>query len=461
MSPQRIRWLAIFAALAVIIVGYLSLNRTVTILADGEAHIVTTKAITVGGALQAAGLSIGPQDSLEPASYALLSNDSIIAINRAAQVHLLVDGEQFSTISTDLDPKRILEDFGIELAEDDRLLLAGSPVPLNENISHSSLLALEIRRAQTLTIQDGDATSQILSSALTVGEALADAGVVLLLADRVEPGADSMINGDTSVKITRAQPLEIVMGDERIELRTAASTVGEALAEVGISLQGLDFSEPAEEQEIPGDRTIRVVRVQETVQLQTQSVPFTVEWQPDPETEIDGRSVIQLGQNGLRASSIRVRYEDGEEVSRVEETERVLSEPVTQISGYGTQIVVRSAVVDGVEIEYWRALELFATSYSPCRSGVEACYYYTALGDEVKQGIAAVYLSWWYAMGQHTVYVPGYGPAKISDNGAYPDGRPWIDLGYSDDDWVSWGDWVTVYFTTPIPPANEILYILP
>ncbi len=64
-------------------------------------------------------------------------------------------------------------------------------------------------------------------------------------------------------------------------------------------------------------------------------------------------------------------------------------------------------------------------------------------------------------MGQHTVFVPGYGPAKISDNGAYPDGRPWIDLAYSDADWVTWGDWVTVYFTTPIPPDHEILYILP
>jgi uncharacterized protein YabE (DUF348 family) len=461
MSPHRIRWLAIFAALIVILLGYLSLNRTVTILADGEAHIITTKAFTVGAALKSAGLNVGPQDSLEPSYFSLISNDSIIAINRAAQIHLLADGAEFSTLSTELDPDQILREFNIELGEHDRLLLAGSPVSLGDILPHSSLIALEVRRAHLLSVLDGAETSQFLTSALTIGEALSEAGVTLLLADRVQPDVDSKINADTSVKITRALPLEIIMGDERVELFSAATTVGEALAEVGISLQGLDFSEPSEQKEITSDRSIRVIRVQETVQLQTQTVPFTIEWQPDPETEIDGRSVIQLGQNGLRASSVRVRYEDGEEVSRVEESERLLSEPITQISGYGTQIVVRTAIVDGVEIEYWRALELFATSYSPCRSGVEACYYYTALGDEVKQGIAAVYLSWWYAMGQHTVYVPGYGPAKISDNGAYPDGRPWIDLAYSDDDWVTWGDWVTVYFTTPLPPANEILYILP
>jgi hypothetical protein len=42
--------------------------------------------------------------------------------------------------------------------------------------------------------------------------------------------------------------------------------------------------------------------------------------------------------------------------------------------------------------------------------------------------------------------------------GGFPDGRLWIDLAYSDDDWVAWHGYVTVYFLTPVP-AN-ILYVL-
>jgi len=461
MATKNVRWIVLAAGVVAVTFGYLALNRTVTILADGQAHIVSSRAITVGGAIRAAGLETRPEDILEPPSYAFIRDGAIITLNRASKIQLFADGEYFSGISAEKDANSLLEQFGLEFSDKDSLLLAGLPHATNEDLPKNLMLSLELRRAVTINVQDGEQNSQFLSSALTVGAALEKEGILLYDSDHVNPLSDTLIDGPMTVNITRSLPLEIVMAEENVVARSVADSVGEALAEAGIALQGLDYSEPAEDQPIPEGRVIRVVRVSETVQLQTKSIPNSVEWQSDPETEIDGRSVIQLGQNGVNASSVRIRFEDGVEISRVEESEWVIAEPVTQISGFGTQIVVRTAVVDGVEIEYWRAIELFATSYSPCRSGVEKCYYYTALGDEVKKGIAAVYLSWWYAMGQHTVYVPGYGPAKISDNGAYPDGRPWIDLAYSDDDWVTWGDWVTVYFTTPIPPEHEILYILP
>jgi 3D (Asp-Asp-Asp) domain-containing protein len=51
------------------------------------------------------------------------------------------------------------------------------------------------------------------------------------------------------------------------------------------------------------------------------------------------------------------------------------------------------------------------------------------------------------------MYVPGYGLAEAADTGAIS-GR-WIDLGYSNDDYVAWHQWVTVYFLWP-PPANPV-----
>jgi hypothetical protein len=58
------------------------------------------------------------------------------------------------------------------------------------------------------------------------------------------------------------------------------------------------------------------------------------------------------------------------------------------------------------------------------------------------------------------VYVPGYGIATILDVGGGIPGRPWIDLGYSDSDYVSWHQWVTVYFLSPPPPESLIPYQL-
>ena len=50
------------------------------------------------------------------------------------------------------------------------------------------------------------------------------------------------------------------------------------------------------------------------------------------------------------------------------------------------------------------------------------------------------------------VYVPGYGFAIIADVGALSS-KPWIDLGYSDDDYEPWSQNVTMYFLTPIPES--------
>jgi len=120
--------------------------------------------------------------------------------------------------------------------------------------------------------------------------------------------------------------------------------------------------------------------------------------------------------------------------------------------------VLHTAVVDGVTIEYYRAVEVFVTSYSPCRSGVSGCLNGTSSGLPVQKGTVATYLSWYRALKFATIYVPGYGPGTIGDVGAYPSGDPWIDLAYSDADYVGWAQWVTIYFTTPVPAYVPLIW---
>jgi len=113
-----------------------------------------------------------------------------------------------------------------------------------------------------------------------------------------------------------------------------------------------------------------------------------------------------------------------------------------------------------VTIEYWRAVEMFATSYSPCRLGVpDLCSNTTASGLPLQRGVVGTIRSWYNVMNGQQLYIPGYGFAVIGDLGAgYPDGRPLIDLGYGDDDYIPWHSWVTVYFLPPVP--DSIIYIL-
>jgi hypothetical protein len=73
----------------------------------------------------------------------------------------------------------------------------------------------------------------------------------------------------------------------------------------------------------------------------------------------------------------------------------------------------------------------------------------------LQRGVVATYLSWYRELKFATVYIPGYGQGTIGDVGAYPDGRPWVDLAFSESELTGGNPWVnayvTMYFTTPVP----------
>ncbi|MGW8144165.1 MAG: 3D domain-containing protein, partial [Anaerolineales bacterium] len=102
--------------------------------------------------------------------------------------------------------------------------------------------------------------------------------------------------------------------------------------------------------------------------------------------------------------------------------------------------------------KYWRALNMYAISYNVTSNGG----YGTATGIPLNKGIAAIDPS--YIPYGTRMYVPGYGEALAADTGGGINGRM-IDLGYLDENYVSWHEWVTVYFLWP-PPEN-IVWIIP
>jgi 3D (Asp-Asp-Asp) domain-containing protein len=177
--------------------------------------------------------------------------------------------------------------------------------------------------------------------------------------------------------------------------------------------------------------------------------------------EIDNVSQIQAGVNGLRLRRTLVRYEDGVEVARVDEGEQVAQAPTPRVVGYGTQIVVRTLDTPDGAVEYWRTYTMYATSYAARfldRPASSPNYGRTASGKILTKGLVAIDRRL-IPFGTR-MYVPGYGWAEAADTGGGVKGR-WIDLGYDDGNYVSWHQVVTVYFLTPIPPANQITWIIP
>lgn len=375
-----------------------------------------------------------------------------------ANITIIDDGQIHSLTTSERLPSSLLTQAGIQLTPADQVLFNGYAVPLDQTLPSARAYTLQVRRAVTLTVNG----QSLQTTARAVGEALTEAGTKLYTADRLNPPADTPVRDGMTVTYTPSQELSVSADGQQIHIRSAAGTVGAALAEAGIPLLGLDTSQPSGNEALPADGQIRVTRVTESLVLAEKSIPFNSDFQASAKVELDHQEILQPGQPGLSVSRTRIRYEDGKEVSRQTESETVVRPPKDRIVGYGTKVVLHTATVNGVQIKYWRAVQMFTTAYSPCNSAADRCYPGTSSGKPVQKGVVAVKYSWYLAMQGQGLYIPGYGFATIEDVCGGCTGKPWVDLGYTDAQYAQegsqWGKYVTVYFLAPIP--SNVLYVL-
>ncbi len=378
---------------------------------------------------------------------------------------LQADGKSYTLTIVSRIPANMLAAAGVSLGADDRLLSLGSPVAPGEPLPEAQSYHLVLRRAVALTLVGPDGTQTINSSAATVGEALAEAGIPLYVSDLLDPPAGTPLDGPLTVTYTPARDLTITADGVQVHAHSAAATVAEALAGVGLPLTGLDYSVPPGDSSLPSDGQVRVVRVVEAVALAQKAIPYQTRTELSADLELDQQALLQGGEPGLAIARTRSRMEDGVQVSQMTESESTVRPPQDRVMGFGTKVVIRTVTVDGVTFEYWRALQVYTTYYIPC-DAEGRCAYYTSSRTLVRKGEVAMVYPWFLLFAGERLYVPGYGYATVEDtNGAYTSanwGTYWLDMGYGQDDAVDWTNrYVTVYFLTPVPANVASTYVLP
>jgi resuscitation-promoting factor RpfB len=381
-------------------------------------------------------------------------------------VNIIADGKTFPQQSVQLLPSALLQKVGIALSPNDRLLYLGNSIPLDQPLPDGGPYTLFVRRAVTITVVTAGDQKTLKSSALTVGQALIEAGYNLFATDRLDPPAETPITTPLTIDYQPSHTVDISVDGSLVSIRTSAATVGQALAEAGIPLIGLDYSRPSENAQLPVDGHIQVVRVVESVTLTQKALPFTTRNELSADLEIDQQALLQGGEPGLSIARQRTRNEDGVQVSQQADSETIVRPPQDRIMGFGTKIVIRTATVDGVTFQYWRALTLYATYYIPCIPGTNNCMYYTSTRTLVQKGAVALTYPWFLLLAHEHVYVPGYGYGTVEDtNGGLTSAYGtsyWIDLGFGQNDVITWDThYVTVYFLTPVPANVADMYIMP
>ena len=436
-----------------------SMRRTLTIHIDQEQLEVKSFAIRPVDVLNEAGISLTQNDLVYPPRNNFFFISNTIKVVRAQNVQIYSEGNTVELQTPEKIPANLLQQAGIALYPNDRILINGMEIDPYLQANTEKYHIIQFLGAQQVSVDIDGERIVFYSSQPTLGMALDEHGISIHPKDTLSLSLETPLNSPLSLVLYPARELTIEVDGRSVSALSSAMTVGEALQDVGLPLLGLDYSIPSEEEAIPGNKKIAITRVREALVIEKEETQFTSDYQPDPNTEIDQYSVLQPGQVGLVINRTRIKYADGKEVSRDTDPKWQANEASKGIIGYGTKVVVRTEVVDGQTIEYWRKISVYATSYAPCKQGYSYCTTATASGIPLEKGIVAVLVSWYLDMKFQRVYIPGYGYGTIADTGGGIPGRPWIDLGFSEEDYESWHFWTTLYFLTPVPPY--IPYLLP
>jgi len=356
-------------------------------------------------------------------------------------------------------PEALLRIAGVDLAPDDQILNNGYEVDAHLDIPAGRRIQIQVRRPIEVSLNG----APLRTAAATVAEALGSAKLELFTSDLLDPPADTALSPGMIIAHIPSRLLDLALDGSQKRLRSATGSTGAALAEAGIPVVGLDSVSPSDHNPLPEDGRMRLARISESVVLVQESLAFESKSQDSPELDLGLEQVLEPGLSGLAVTRTRIRYEDGVEVSRQAESQAVVRQPKDRAVLRGTRIIEKTVTVDGTTITYWRTLQMYATVYSPCNSGLSdgSCSSGTASGLPAGKGVVAVDPDLFAFINGQRLYIPGYGNAIVGDvGGGYIVEQSlgisryrWIDLGFDDDNTQDMTGWITVYFLAPVPAS--------
>lgn len=177
--------------------------KTVALSVDGVPQSVDLRGSTVAHVLSAAGLEAGEHDLVVPTVESPVADGDRVELRRGRPLTLVVDGQQRIVWVTAASVDEALDQIGLRQAG---LALSASrsrPIPLEG-------LQLEVRTPKSVNISVDGGVQPLISTAATVGDLLAEAGVTVGPVDRVTPAVAERVTEGLQVGVARVsvEPVE-------------------------------------------------------------------------------------------------------------------------------------------------------------------------------------------------------------------------------------------------------------
>jgi uncharacterized protein YabE (DUF348 family) len=259
---------------------------------------------------------------------------------------------------------------GAALASDDvstggHDLVTPSP---SASLVDNSTITVRYGRPVSVTVDGID--KHVWVHAATVGGALQELGVRVQGARLSVPAGDAIGRTGMAFTVFTMRHITFLVDGKSDQIVTTAATVADAMKQAGITLQNQDApSVPAASMPTDGE-TISVLRITGTTKVEQVSIPYPVTKQDDPSSYVGSTTIVTAGVNGVAQVTYAFQTVNGvaqpqKEISRV-----VTKQPVTEVEKVGTK-----ALPTNVSALNWAALANCESGGNPKAVDPSGTYY--------------------------------------------------------------------------------------
>jgi rare lipoprotein A (peptidoglycan hydrolase) len=195
---------------------------------------------------------------------------------------------------------------------------------------------------------------EVLSTRTLVADILAESNITLDAdLDRVFPGLDQKIQSDWII-IEKGKRVGIKVDGRELKYISWAGTVGDLLAEAGISFEDDLINFPLE-QRVSEGLAVEITRVDRTLVNEEVSIAAKTMYKSDATLALGKKKVQTQAKDGKKLITYEVIFHDGTEVSRRVVSETILVQPVAGVILKGTRSISRGSsdgVMEGIASYY-------------------------------------------------------------------------------------------------------------
>jgi uncharacterized protein YabE (DUF348 family) len=205
----------VLVALVLGLVAFVGNNKTVTLNVDGKVSSVQTFGGTVGQVVKGAQVELQPSDRISPSADSHVQDGSVINVNLAKAVKVSLDGAERTINTTSPTVEGLVTELGVASASE-------VSVPKDAQLSVSGSF-VAISTPKTVSIVADGKVAQTTTTAATVSQLLADAGIVLGASDRTSQPGNAPVVSDMVIKVSRIDVSKTAETTEPVPFQTVST----------------------------------------------------------------------------------------------------------------------------------------------------------------------------------------------------------------------------------------------